>query len=389
MKVPPFPPPEDEILVGMAGQRLSKVVAHMRGPTHGGRYLHWDQVRRRQPPADLSHEEWWLLLKWARRSGQRTLPFMDVTGRPFVYILTDEALAMMHRIDTLASGRIEAPDVITNRATRDRYVVSGLMEEAISSSLLEGAATTRVEAKEMLRSGRAPRNKGEQMVVNNYRTMQFIRQDLDQPLTLDMILEIHRMVTEETLERPQDAGRIQLPGERRVDIGDPIDPDVTFHSPPPAEQLPALLEQVVEFANDVESEPFVHPVVRAVAIHFYMAYVHPFVDGNGRTARALFYRSMLRQGYWLTEFISISRLLTRAPVQYGRSFLYTETDAADFTYFLLHQLDIVCRAIDDLMSYLDRRIKEVRSVEVALRGADGLNHRQLALLTHAIRRPDA
>lgn len=388
MRIPATPPNDEEIFAALDRDRLFAVVGRPGSPTHKGQYLHWDDLRRRKPPGDLTSEEWWLATVWARTSSRRTLPFKDIDGRQFTYVLTDEAMAMMHRIDRLASGHIETPEAITNKHTRDRYVVSGLMEEAISSSILEGAATTRSEAKQMLRSGRDPRTPAEQMVLNNYRTMQHIRLDLGSDLTVDEIREIHRMMTEDTLDDPRDAGRIQEPGERRVDVGDPLEAEVTYHRPPPAEEVPGLLENLVAFANSADEERFVHPVVRAVAIHFMMAYIHPFVDGNGRTARALFYRSMLRQGYWLTEFLSISRLLTKAPVKYGRSFLLTETDRGDFTYFLLHQLDVILRAIDELMLYLDRRIGEVQRIERAICDVEGLNHRQLALLGHAIREPD-
>ena len=109
---------------------------------------------------------------------------------------------------------------------------------------------------------------------------------------------------------------------------------------------------------------------------------------HGRAARALFYRSLLRQGYWLAEYLSISRLLRRTPAQYGMAFLYTETDGGDFTYFLLHQLNILRRSIEELWSYLDAKAAEVRQVEWALRGDSKFNYRQIALLGHALRHPD-
>ena len=378
------------MLIGeLALERSSVVLRHIGTSTTDGRYLHWDELRRRPPPNDLSAREWWLTLKLARESGRKQLPFEDTTGRRFNYVLTDEALEMIHRFDRLAGGLVEAPEAITNPVTRDRYVVTSLMEEAIGSSLLEGAATTRREAKLLLRSGRKPHTQAERMVVNNYLTMRQIAQDLMRPHSIDMVQDLHRRITEGTLDNPDGAGRFQQPTDRRVDVGDPHDLSVVFHRPPPAEQIESRLRHMVEWANTTGEQPFVHPVIRAIALHFYLAYVHPFEDGNGRTARALFYRCLLQQGYWLAEFISISPLLRTAPAKYGRAFMHVETDDGDFTYFLLHQLEVLCRAIDHLFAYLELKTAELRSLEHVLRKVPGLNHRQLALLSHALRHPDA
>ena len=134
-------------------------------------------------------------------------------------------------------------------------------------------------------------------------------------------------------------------------------------------------------------------MVRAILVHFWLAYDHPFVDGNGRTARALFYWVMAREGYWLCEYVSISRILKKARVQYARAFLYTETDDNDATYFILYQLGVLTRAIRDLHAYLDRKAAEVREVEDLVRRSTALraelNPRQLDLLTHALKHTNA
>jgi Fic family protein len=256
------------------------------------------------------------------------------------------------------------------------------MEEAITSSQMEGAATTRDVAKAMIRRRRAPRDRSEQMILNNYRTMQRIRELKDQPLTPQLVLDLHRLVSEDTLDDPADAGRLRPP-DKEVVVDDAY--GTVFHVPPPAGELEQRLELLCSFANGEIPAVFLHPVVRAITLQFWLAYDHPFCVGNGRTARALFYWAMLHQGYWLFEFISISSVINKARGQYERSFLISESDDNDLTYFLLAQVKVIQQAITNLHAYLERKAGEVGALQRRLEGMDGLNHRQLALLRHALR----
>lgn len=95
---------------------------------------------------------------------------------------------------------------------------------------------------------------------------------------------------------------------------------------------------------------------------------------------------MRTRGYWLVEYLSISRILADAPAQYSKAFLLTETDAGDTTYFLLYQLGVIERAIAELRDYLDRKVAEARDIGRLLKADATLyNHRQRALLGHALR----
>jgi Fic family protein len=350
-------------------------------------YVHWDKLRHLTPPGELTHKEWWWVIKHQRRPGLRPFPLTDAQHRPFVYSTPDAVLRLLHFTDQRCSGEIAMPEVVTaDDQARRHYLVNSLMEEAIRSSQLEGATTSRHVAKDLLRSGREPKDRSERMILNNYRAMLFMR-DMGETLTPEIVLELQRILTDGTLDHPSAAGRLQTPDEERIVVTDRQDGRVV-HTPPPANQLPDRLRALCTFANEpVDSERFIHPVIRAILLHFWLAYDHPFEDGNGRTARALFYWYMRTHGYWLVEYLSISRILADAPAQYAKAFLLTETDERDATYFLIYQLDVVQRAVIELHGYLDRKVKEVRDVERLMRAGSGFNHRQLALLGHAIRTP--
>ena len=358
------------------------------GPDSMSEWVHWDRLRHSEPPGGLSHEQWWSGIKFARGALLRRLPLTDPEGTAFVYAMPDEVLRLLHHVDQHCGGEIAPPDVvISDEHSRQRYLVNSLMEEAIRSSQLEGATTSRRAALELLRSGRPPKDRSERMIMNNYRALEFIRDSAGTKLTGPLVLQLHRIVTEGTLDDPSAVGRLQRPDDDRVAVYDANDGSLV-HKPPPAEQLPERLEALCAFANgEAETKGFMHPVVRAILVHFWLAYDHPFEDGNGRTARALFYWSMRRSGYWLTEYLSISRILRQAPAQYSRAFVLTETDGGDTTYFVIYQLGVIERAVAELRAYLRRKAREIHEAERVAKATGELNRRQLALIGDALRTP--
>lgn len=385
MKMPSKPPSLSQLFESK--ESLSRVLAFAMKGDEDAKYRHWDVLRHLTPPKELTSEEWWCAIKLKRQSNRKKIPLVDTNQKKFTFSIEDVILTRLHEIDLHMGGRITLPEPITNRHTRNEFLVRSLMEEAITSSQLEGASTTRVVAKEMLRSKRIPRDKDERMIYNNYLAMERIRDIADQEMTVKTILELHRIVTDSTLEDPLTAGKFRTSKERVV-VEDRTTGDV-LHYPPPADELELRMTALCDFANEREAKVFIHPVLRAIMIHFWLSYDHPFVDGNGRTARVLCYWAMLHSKYWLFEFISISEYLLKAPVDYARSFLYTETDDNDLNYFILHQLKIILRALDSLYKYIQKKTKENRAVEKKLKKAHLFNHRQENLIMHALKHPGA
>lgn len=384
MKLPQPPPSFGKLMAGLNVAGMEKMLEVLRRAIDDERYLHWDELRFRKPPEGLTHDEWWLALKMRRQTSSRAIPLKDDGGQHFHFTVPDLVTDLFHQIDRGGGTFVEIPEQVTNAEQRDRYVVRSLMEEAITSSQLEGAATTREVAKKMLAEGRKPRDRSERMIVNNYVTMRRIVELKTKPLTPEMVLQIHREISEGALDIADGAGRFRH-AEEDINVSDME--GTVFHTPPPAGELPARLQAMCDFANGITPGFFVHPVIRGILLHFWLAYDHPFVDGNGRTARALFYWQMLHSGYWLFEFISISQFLRKAPVQYGTAFLQTETDENDLTYFIIHQAEVIRRALKDLHDYVGRKSSEIRACLNALQKHPELNHRQQAVVAHALRHP--
>lgn len=385
MRIPHAPPGLAELLTETSPERLRELLVNSDDVRSTSPYLHWDKMRRLPLPKGITnHREWWLLTKLSRLDTPAPLPLMDCADNPFQFRMPESVIQQLHHIDLGAAGTVSLPDQIKNPQSRDRYLISSLIEEAITSSQLEGAATTREVAKEMIRSKRKPRDISEQMILNNYVTMQRVRDLKSQALTPEIVLHLHRLVTEKTLDNPAAAGRLRTHNEN-VRVED--DYGQVYHTPPPAAELTTRMEVMCDFANSQTSERFIHPVLRAIILHFWLAYDHPFVDGNGRTARALFYWAMLRNGYWMFEFISISNILRKSPQTYARSFLYTETDDNDLTYFVIAQIDVIRRAINELHTYIARKTNDLKNLEMHMRAPEQFNHRQVALIKHALKHP--
>lgn len=377
----PAPPPAftEEIFKRLIEEHPTLI---FQPPPSSEKYLHWDELRYRDPPLGLDVASWWHVTRLRRRIKASAIPLRDVRGETFSFVLTDEVQRRLHELSLKIGGRIAFDEIVSQRDARDRYYVASLVEEAITSSQLEGASTTRRVAETMIHEKRAPRDEGERMIMNNYRAMMRVGMLLEEPLTESLIFELHRILTDGTLSTKDAAGRLRTASEV-VEVSD--DEGEVYHRPPPAGELGWRMRAMCDFANS--TEPFLHPLLRAIILHFWLAYDHPFVDGNGRTARALFYWASRRADLWLCEFISISHILLKAPKQYARAFLLTESDGNDLTYFVLHQLHVIEQAVASLLKYVERRAKEMRETEDLIDGED-LNLRQRDVLRDVMRHPD-
>ena len=307
--------PIDDILLELINGDLFDVDCMQRycATDEKGRYLYWDTFKWHIHKEDDAKKAWFAV-KNARNRLMKPLALVDKQNRPFVFCIPDTLQAKLYKVSELSRRGIVPHDNI-----KGQYLLSSLMmEESISSSQLEGASTTRKIAKALLVSDNKPKNEDEEMIVNNYLLMKEVKRVTYDELTIDMILEFHRIATRGNTDNGNIEGTFRTNDE--IVITDGIEDNI-LHQPPKYKELQQRISDLCDFANKnhtgEDGTIFVDPIVKAIILHFMIGYIHPFADGNGRTARALFYWYMLKNDFHYFEYISISKLLKTAPKPIG------------------------------------------------------------------------
>ena len=335
-------------------------------------YEYWDSVKYKPlPDGCKSSQELWLRTK-SSRILTTVYPWPKYN---LLFGLTNRMQRMCHEFDLNFGGTWESRSMIPGES-RERYLVSSLMEEAIYSSMMEGAVTTRKVAKDMLRRKITPKDKSQQMIHNNYQTIQFIVANKYNALNPELVLHIHQLMTEKTLDNQDDAGRLRTNDNVVVENG--ITHEIV-HRPPTYKVLPEFINDLCDYFNETDAKVFVHPIIKGIIIHYMLAYMHPFVDGNGRTARALFYWYMLKERYWLTEYMSISRVIAKSKKSYEKAFQYVVADDHDLGYFIFYNLRVLEQAFKQLQEYIKRKQEERAAANIFLQIGD-INERQAQIL---------
>ncbi|WP_421847937.1 Fic family protein [Marinomonas sp.] len=326
-----------------------------------GRYFHFDEIKHRLSK-QLNSTLVWSLMKEARKRQSQDLygSFLGkhlVPATLYMSPIIQKAISETDRNTTTA-----ALEWMCNKIGEQKhldYLLNDLVEdEAISSSQLEGAATTTKVAKDMLKRARKPRSIDEKMILGNFNMMKFAWGNRHKDLTVELIEELHKVGVEGIEDGKYKPGVIRTTDDVVVENND----GEVVHTPPKAHNLNNRLNMLVKWVNeshhDAESADYIHPLVKAITLHFRIGYEHPFHDGNGRVARALFYWYMFKNEFAAFRYIAISLLLKEAPVQYGKSYLYTETDEMDLTYFVDYQCRIIIRAINKFKESYTESVQE-------------------------------
>lgn len=298
------------------------------------RYLAKKEIQYRVPNV-VNIEIFWETIVQSRKSTSTLVPLLDQKNNYFWFNITKEIKANIDEIEKSATEDIfkSVPESFEMSVIAD-----ALIDEAYNSSVIEGAFSTKRRTKEMIEKNLEPINKSEIMILNNYRALSYILENLDHPFTESTILSIYKILTKNTLDKDNEVEKYR---NDTVYIWDRKTNSITYTAPDHT-MVQSLMDTLLKFIN--ENTHF-HPVIKACIIHFYFVYIHPFFDGNGRTARAISYMYLLQNGYNFFKFFSISSVINEEKNKYYDAIQNTEDLDSDMTYFINYYTSMIVRAI--------------------------------------------
>ena len=298
------------------------------------RYLPRQEIIHRLP-VSVSIQQFWPELEKERHKHSQELPLLAQDGKPFWFVLTD---SIEKQCDTIAE--LARRDIAFTGPEFDALFQDAVVDEAVYSSVIEGAFTSREQVADFIRQNKQPRNKSEQMVKNNYDALTYVLEHLEDEISEETILQIAKIVTRSAAEVQVTAyrdGAVYVTGREGV-----------VYTPPQADAVPEMMRALVEFIQKSE----LHPLLKACIAHFYFVYVHPFGDGNGRTARALSYMMLLQAGYDFFRYFSISGIVAEERGKYYRSMRNVEDSDGDMTYFIDVYSGMLARTVEQMEHHL-------------------------------------
>ena len=299
-------------------------------------YLPRDEIAYRLPVSVSLSDAWREILRERERNAVR-LPLLSWDGHPYWYVPTNRFNEAGDRF--MEAARDEAVSAMPQYEND-----GGIIDEAFFSSVIEGAYSTRQRAREFIMEGTPPKDRSEQMILNNYEALRFALEHVDDPINEAVVLEIARILTKGTLEDSVRAGYrdgpVQVVSGRQ---------EIVYEAPD-ASCIKSMMDALLTYIAD----PEVHPVVKACVTQIYFVTIHPFYDGNGRTARALSYLILLKAGYHFMRQVTISGILAQERAKYYKAIMACQNPANgyDFTYFLEFYADLLSRSVDGIHAHM-------------------------------------
>jgi len=235
-------------------------------------------------------------------------------------------------------GTIEACREIIDHAPLLPYYEREFQKDALVRSVhygthIEGNELDLKQAEKVLEGKEVlARDRDVQEVLNYRKVIEFLDQISTQNpefrIDENLILQLHKMTVEKILT-PERVGKWR---ETQVVVKNSSTGEVSFR-PPPSSAIEAFIEQLLQFINEKENQD-IHPVLKSGIVHYEFVRIHPFVDGNGRVARALSTLILFLEGYDIRKFFSLEEYFDSDALDYYDALKSVEKNDGDLTIWL-------------------------------------------------------
>lgn len=294
--------------------------------------------------------------------------FLNSIKKNFWFYPSDSIIKKAHDIEKMG---IALYDKVYKESTfANEFKLDSTIEEAITSAIYEGANSTRAKAQELLETQSTPKNKDEWMLVNNYQALLWIKENYTSSITIDTINQIHHIVTKNTLTNDDAnySGKLRNDKVYIYSSNNELKHEGIEHT-----KLESALNEALDLVT--KNKRYFPALLKGILIHYFVSYIHPYFDGNGRTARTLFYLNSIKNNLNFVELLSLSAYLKHHGKQYEKSFEKVVKNNFDITYFI----DFNLNALEDALKKVEIKINflfKINSLEKKL----NLSIQQIGLL---------
>jgi Fic family protein len=254
-----------------------------------------------------------------------------------------------------------------------------LLRSAHSSTAIEGNPLT-LEEVSALAAGREimVSRKDKQEVLNYLEALDRIPEFAKRtPFRSKDFLEIHRVVTKETLENPKDEGIIR---KQQVFVGNRITGEVVY-MPPPTEEVPKLVDNFLKWLNSNELNEM-DSVIQAGITHYEIARIHPFIDGNGRTARVMASLVLYKQGFDLKRYFALDDYYDQDRRSYYAALKNVDQKTLDLTGWLEYFTEGVAVSLKTVKEKVIGLSKDIKILKE--KGQIALTERQMKIVERIV-----
>ena len=269
------------------------------------------------------------------------------------YTITDKIL---NNISHIMSGR----EIIEHSRLIPKWELTlrkeAQLHNAHSSTSIEGNKLTLEQVRALSEKKEITASaKDKYEVINYLQALDSVSQYAKKKIDVKLFLRIHKTLTKGTLKQEKDCGVFR---DRQVFVGKRIFDgtqlkEVVEYMPPDTKEVPGLVEEFLSWLNS-DGATKINPVILAGIVHYEIARIHPFIDGNGRTARLLASLVLYKSGFDHRRFFALDDYYDKDRSLYYVALKTAQQNKGDITKWLEYFTDGVLDSINKVKDTITR-----------------------------------